>query len=108
MQRFVWYDKDAETVGLYVDYLVTLLSAQAHYLHSILSNLTHHLWVTHKGGGGGDGGEKILENIHMAIQAILSQTPLAASLLMKIVGKSYPFRGKSVQIQVGVGWEGLA
>lgn len=97
--KFTWYDKDPKTADFYIEYLTSLLSAQAHYLHAILSNLTQHLWVEHgtAPGEGGDG--KVMGNLHRAIQAVLDQTPLASSLLMRLITKNYPFRGKSVFVQ---------
>lgn len=111
LQKFAWYDKDPDTVDIYLEYLTSLLSAHAHHLHTILSSLTKHLWEGPREGG--EGGGKAFGNIHQAIQSVLAQTPLATSVLMQLIAKGYPFRGKGVQIQVSLqggictsGWVG--
>ena len=84
-------------MNLYIEYLTSLLSAQTHYLNSVLLTLTRRLWV---GPVDCVEGGNVLENIHRAIRAVLEQTPLATSLLMPFISKNYPFKGKSVEIQV--------
>lgn len=104
LQKFAWYDKDQDMVELYVEYLTSLLSAQVHYLHSVLSSLIRLLWVVPslatESRDEGDGVEKTLENIHMAIQAVLRLVPTATAILMPLVRKTYPYKGKSTEIQV--------
>lgn len=72
-----------------------MLSVHAHHLRIILANLTQQLWVEH-----GDGEEGVMGNIHRAIQAVLAHAPLATSVLMQLITKGYPYKGKGVQIQV--------
>ena len=57
-----------------------------------------HLWSVH--GGGEEEGGRVFDNIHRAIQSILAHSPMATSVLMQLITKGYPFRGKGVQIQV--------
>ena len=45
LQRFSWFDKDPDTVQLYIDYLANLISAQTFYLKSTLTSLLQQLWI---------------------------------------------------------------
>lgn len=97
LQQFTWYDKDPETVDFYLEYLTNLLSTHAHHLRTILSSLTKHLWVGPRDGE--EDGGMAFGNIHRAIRSVLAHTPLATSVLMQLIAKGYPFRGKVAQIQ---------
>lgn len=99
LQKLPWYDKDDITVERYLEYLTTLLSAQLHYLHLVLLTLTRHLWVVPVDRGCGSGGVA-LGNIHKGIQAVMTLIPTASSVLMPLISKNYPFRGKGVEVQV--------
>jgi len=93
-QRFTWYDKDPDVIKLYVDYLTHLISAHTYYLKSALLVLVKTLWIPTTEGEG------VYHNIHEAIQAILHIVPTAPSVLMPLLSKNYPFKGKSANIQV--------
>ncbi len=92
----MWYNSDPETVGLYIEYMTCLLSAQTYYLRTVLSSLTKHLWVVPVDCDR----EKVLKNIHKAIESVLSLVPTASSVLLPLLNKNYPFKGKNAEIQV--------
>ena len=81
-------------VKLYIDYLTHLISAQTYYLKSTLHTLIKSLWIPAADG------ERVHRNIHEAVQSILHIVPTAPSVLMLLLSKSYPFKGKKADIQV--------
>lgn len=93
-------------MDLYIEFLTSLLSAQMHHLHSALTILTKVLWVLPASssvpGCPSDGAARTLENVHKAIKAVLVLIPTSTSVLMPLVSKGYPFKGKSVEIQVSL------
>ena len=82
-------------VKLYIDYLTHLISAQTYYLKSVLQTLVKALWIP-----AADNGERVHRNIHEAVQSILRIVPTAPSVLMVLLSKNYPFKGKKADIQV--------
>ena len=81
-------------VELYIDYLTNLISAQTCYLKSSLQELVKNFWQL------APNQEVVCHNIHEALQAILHIVPTAPSVLMPLLSKSYPFKGKGAEIQV--------
>ncbi len=119
-QRFQWYDKGPEVADLYIDYLTHLLSAQTFFLQSSLYALVQTLYSQHppsspSGRGSpppsppspsGQGTaedkeqESVYLNVHEALWAVIHTVPTAPSVLMPILSKKYPFKGKNAELQV--------
>ncbi len=93
LQRFSWFDKDPDTVQLYIDYLANLISAQTFYLKSTLTSLLQQLWIPTNPAS-------VSCNIHQAMDTILQLVPTAPSVLMPLLTKNYPFKGRGPDIQV--------
>ncbi|XP_064405680.1 RNA polymerase I-specific transcription initiation factor RRN3-like [Halichondria panicea] len=90
--RFSWFDKDPEIVQLYIDYLANLISAQTFYLKSTLTSLLQQLWIPTNPAS-------VSCNIHQAMDTILQLVPTAPSVLMPLLTKNYPFKGRGPDIQ---------
>lgn len=93
MQTLPWFDKEPDIVQLYIDYLANLISAQTFYLKSTLTMLLQQLWVP-------TNPTSVCCNIHQAMDAILQLVPTAPSVLLPLLTKNYPFKGKGPDIQV--------
>ena len=89
-----WYNKEPEIVHLYIEYLTNLISAQTCYLRSTLLGLVKLLWLPSTEG------ECVYRNVHEAINAVLKLVPSAPSVLMPLLRKNYPFKGKNSEMQV--------
>ncbi len=120
-QRFRWYDKGAEVAELYIDYLTHLLSAQTYYLQSSLQSLVSVLFSRYplppapappseggRGLGEAVGETKVYLNVHDALLAVLHIVPTAPSVLMPLLNKRFPFKGKSAELQVSLAVPGVA
>lgn len=104
LQRFSWFNQSSDVVSLYVSYLTSLLSAQTCYLRSILQRLVSQLWLPIPQSADSVDDNKVYLNIHRAIRAILELIPTAPSLLVTLLTKHFPFKGKSSEIQVSRTW----
>ena len=78
---------------LTIDYLANLLSAQTFYLKSTLVTLIKQLWVP-------SNSTTVCCNIHQAIDAIVQLVPTAPSVLVPLLTKNYPFKGRGPDVQV--------
>lgn len=90
--RLKWYDKEPAIVELYKEYLANLVSAQTYYLCSVLQMLLKQLWTP-------SSPHSPYASTHDIIQTLLSLVPTAPSVLMPLLSKAFPFRGRCTEIQ---------
>ncbi len=93
LQKLPWYNQEPDIIHLYIDYLTNLISAQTFYLKNALIMLLQQLWVP-------TNPTSVCCNIHQAMDVILQLVPTAPSVLLPLLTKNYPLKGKSTEIQV--------